>query len=140
MKICKWTLMVNYILLHVYLALIWICINFLHLILMWCSAKLLIIKKNNNSLITRSLRDIGEHLLNIKVIWFLQIKGLLLFLFYFVFCLLVIWGHLQRTERINAWNESYTYTDKQNIILGRHYFSDCWWVLFQQLAQNISKL
>lgn len=113
MKICKWTLMVNYILLHVYLALIWICINFLHLILMWCSAKLLIIKKNNNSLITRSLRDIGEHLLNIKVIWFLQIKGLRLFLFYFVFCLLVIWGHLQgQKESTLETSPTHTQTNK----------------------------
>lgn len=113
MKICKWTLMVNYILLHVYLALIWICINFLHLILMWCSAKLLIIKKNNNSLITRSLRDIGEHLLNIKVIGFLQIKGLLLFLFYFVFCLLVIWGHLQwQKESTLETSPTHTQTNK----------------------------
>lgn len=113
MKICKWTLMVNYILLHVYLALIWICINFLHLILMWCSAKLLIIKKNNNSLITRSVRDIGELLLNIKVIWFLQIKGLLLFLFYFVFCLLVIWGHLQwQKESTLETSPTHTQTNK----------------------------
>lgn len=113
MKICKWTLMVNYILLHVYLALIWICINFLHLILMWCSAKLLIIKKNNNSLITRSLRDIGEHLLNIKVIWFLQIKGLRLFLFYFVFCLLVIWDHLPgQKESTLETSPTHTQTNK----------------------------